>query len=75
MEEERRHEKVHTLLRDAVTQELGADPALGQPAGAAEDGVLLLEPARRQTNICERSTDTPQDPNQPFCIQRERREG
>lgn len=75
MEEERGHKKVHTLLRDAVTQELSADPALGKPAGAAKDGVLLLEPARRQTNTCECSTDTSHDPKHPFCIQQEGREG
>lgn len=73
MEEERGHEKVHTLLRDAVTQQLGADPALGQPAGAAKDGVLLLEPTRRQANTCECSTDTSQDPKHPSCIQQKRR--
>lgn len=44
MEEEKRHKEVHTLLRDVVAQELGTDPALGQPASAAKDRVLLLEP-------------------------------
>lgn len=71
MEEEKRHKEVHTLLRDVVAQELGADPALGQSASAAEDRVLLLEPARRETSHC--STHTSQGPKQPFGIWQERR--
>lgn len=73
MEEEKCHKEVHTLLRDAVTQELGADPALGQPGSAAENRVLLLEPVRRETRHC--SSHTPQDPQQPLGIWQERREG
>lgn len=73
MDKEKRHEEIHTLLRDVVAQELGADPALGQPASAAEDRVLLLEPARRETSRC--STNTSQDPKCPFGIYQERREG
>jgi len=60
VEEEKRHQEVQTLLRDVVAQKLGADPALGQTASAAKDGVLLLEPARRETSHC--STHTLQDP-------------
>lgn len=52
MEKEKRHKEVHTLFRDVVAQELGTDPALDQPASAAEDGMLLLEPARRDTSHC-----------------------
>lgn len=66
MEEEKRHKEVHTLLRDAVTQELGTDPSLGQSASAAEDRVLLLEPARRETSHC--STHTSRDLKQRFGI-------
>lgn len=64
MEEEKCHKQVHTLLRDAVTQELGADPALGQPGSAAENWVLLLEPVRRETCHC--SAHIPQDAKQPL---------
>lgn len=73
MEEEKGHKEVHTLLRDVVTQELRTDPALDQPASAAEDRVLLLEPARRETSHC--SIHTSQHPEQPFGIPQERREG
>lgn len=73
MEKEKCYKEVHTLLRDVVTQELGTDPTLGQPASAAEDRVLLLEPARRETSHC--STHTSQYPERPFGIQQERREG
>lgn len=73
MEEERCHKQVHTLLRDAVTQELGTDPALGQPASAAKDRMLLLEPVRRQRSIHDCSIDTSQDPKNPLFVQ-ERKE-
>lgn len=66
VEEEKCHKEVHTLLRDAVAQELGADPALGQPGSAAENRVLLLEPVRRETCHC--SAHTPQGPQQPLGI-------
>lgn len=73
MEEEKCHKQVHTLLRDAVAQELGADPALGQPGSAAKHRVLLLEPVRRDTCHC--SAHTPQDPQQSLGIWQERKEG
>lgn len=73
MEKQKCHKEVHAFLRDAVAQELGTNPALGQPAGATKDRVLLLEPARRKTIHC--STHIPKDPKHPFGIQQERREG
>lgn len=48
MEEEGGHKQVHALLREAIAQHLGADPALGKPAGAAEGGMLLLQPVGKK---------------------------
>lgn len=73
MEEEKRHKEVHTLLRDVVTQELGTDPALGQPASAAKDRVLLLKPVRKETSHC--STHTSQDPKRPLAFSRREERG
>lgn len=73
MEEEKRHKEVHTLLRDVVAQELGTDPALGQPASAAKNRVLLLEPARKEKSHC--STHISQDPNHPLAFSRREERG